>query len=76
MDFVPLVFRNKENLGKKELAIGFAKLAADGRINRMPDGIAMDNLLQESYWVSIVDDLLRKKIILDENFRSRISEFI
>jgi len=76
LEFIPKEFRVLE-LSKVNLAILFAALAAKRKVIVSPtDNLSVDDLVRPDHWEKLVDDLLLRKIALDESFPPRFKLYI
>lgn len=76
LDVRPIEYRDIP-LGREELSIMFSALARDGYI-RVPGTIANDGgvITGRNYWDKLIDDLMFKRVSLDEEFFSNAGTYI
>ncbi len=75
LDVLPPALRTLP-IGRDVLVATFERLTEDGVIVGFPVKALNPTKIVEPHWRVLVDDLLSKRIALDQNFRARIGQFV
>jgi hypothetical protein len=62
-------------LGREELVCIFSGLAREGYI-KYTDAISKEEALKNDYWNKLIDDLIFKRIALEDDFRSKAAVYL
>jgi hypothetical protein len=74
--YIPEKFRELE-LNKVNLAVLFAKLSVNGKINiDKTDNVSIDDITHPKHWENLIDKLLLRNVTLDKTFPDRFGRYV